>query len=192
MFPHFTSDGIVPPYVGGDPTIPATMSPYRVTMPQFVEWFGYNRARLDILGRLLDYRELLTATGVVGFQWLSGSFVEDVEKLRQRPPGDVDIVSVVHRPPNATDDTDWISFLGGASGYLFKNKEIKRVFGCDGYVIDLNDQVEDVVDLTRYWIGLFSHQRDTSFWKGMMAVELNQQMDSQARTVLQAKLATTP
>ena len=70
MFPHFTTNGVIPPFVGGDPTIPSMMSPYRVTMHQFVEWFGYSHARLAIISGLLDFRQKLIETGLSGFQWL--------------------------------------------------------------------------------------------------------------------------
>jgi hypothetical protein len=38
-----------------------------------------------------------------GFQWIDGSFVEDVEKSRGRAPGDVDIVTFAHRPASVAD-----------------------------------------------------------------------------------------
>lgn len=186
MFPHFTTDSIIPPFIGGDPTIRTMMSPYRVTMEQFVEWFGSTPARLVILNGLLDFRQRLMEMGLSGFQWLSGSFVEDIETLQQRPPGDIDVVSVISRPPDFTEDETW-SFLIGENGYLFDQEIVKEQFKCDAYWIDLNEPVEDTVDSTRYWIGLFSHQRETSLWKGMMAVELDLQQDTSARALLQSK-----
>jgi hypothetical protein len=157
-------------------------------MNQFVEWFGYTPARLAIISGLLDFRQKLIETGLSGFQWLSGSFVEDVETLRQRPPGDIDVVSVVHRPQASAEDEDWIALVQGDSAYLFDTEQIKEDFKCDTYWIDLNEPVEDIVNLTRYWIGLFSHQRESSLWKGMMAVELDLQQDNDARALLQLKI----
>lgn len=193
MIPDWTIQGIVPPFIGGDPTIPTNMSPYRTTMKAFVQRFADTPERQSIVRGLLDYRAALLSVGLTGFQWLSGSFVEKVESIRGRPPGDVDVVSLVNRPHNFTSDEKWEEFLDSEAGNLILNSEaMKEAYHCDAYAIDLNEPGIDIVNLTRYWFGLFSHQRVTSVWKGMVIVELDLEGDEEARRIITpaADLAT--
>ena len=185
MIPSLTLQGILPPFVGGDPTFPDKMSPYRSTMKAFVQRFGNSPERLNIIRGLLDYRAALVSSGLTGFQWLSGSFVEDVESIRGRPPGDIDVVSIINRPPGFVSDDKWIEFLDGEHGPLLTDSEaMKGSFHCDAYAIDMNEPAIDVVNLTRFWFGLFSHQRITSAWKGMVLVELDSRQDEEAREIM--------
>lgn len=191
MIPNATVQGILPPYIGGDPTIPNNMSPYRTTMKLFAQRFGSSPERIAIIAGLLDYRAALMDCGITGFQWLSGSFVEDVESIRGRPPQDVDVVSVIHRPPDFTSDEKWLEFLDSDKGELLTDSEaMKDSFHCDAYVIDMNEPVSDVVNVTRYWFGLFSHQRVTNAWKGMALVQLDSQQDEEARASMLAIVTT--
>ena len=49
---------------------------------------------MAILDGFLRFRELLTQAGFVsGFQWVDGSFLENVEMLENRPPNDLDVVT---------------------------------------------------------------------------------------------------
>ena len=169
------------------------MSPYRTTMREFVERFGTSPERYRIIWGLLAYRANLIACGLTGFQWLSGSFVEDVENIRGRPPKDVDVVSVINRPVSITSDEQWIEFLDGEYGvFLTDSQAMKDAFHCDAYTIDMNEPSIDIVNSTRFWFGLFSHQRVTSAWKGMVVVELDSEQDADARSIMPtlATLAT--
>lgn len=162
-------------------------------MREFVERFGTSPERNKIIWGLLSYRASLMSCGLTGFQWLSGSFVEDVESIRGRPPKDVDVVSIINRPVNIASDEKWVEFLDGEDGVLLTNSEaMKAVFHCDAYVIDMNEPSIDVVNSTRFWFGLFSHQRVTSAWKGMVVVELDSVQDAEARSIMPplATLAT--
>lgn len=174
--------GIVPPFVGGDPTIQTNMSPYFTSMQAFAQRFGDTPERQTIIEGLLDYRAALMAIGITGFQWLSGSFVEQVESIRGRPPGDVDVVSLINRPAAISSDDKWLEFLGTENGNLLINPEgMKKAYRCDAYAIDLNEPGLDIAVVTSYWYGLFSHQRETSAWKGMVVVEINSEQDAEVR-----------
>lgn len=154
-------------------------------MKEFVERFGTSRERCEILWGLLEYRANLMACGLTGFQWLSGSFVENVEFIRGRPPKDIDVISVINRPKSIESENQWEDFLDGENGVLITDAQaMKKAFHCDAYVIDMNEPVIDIVNLTRYWFGLFSHQRATSAWKGMVSVELNLQQDAEAAIIM--------
>ena len=110
----------------------------------------------------------MTDFGIVqGFQWLDGSFTEDIEKSEKRPPKDLDIVT----------------FFGGLS--IDHQKEIitefaafanprlsKRAFCLDHYPVDYCYNPNTTVEFTRYWIQLFTHNR-LGVWKGILRLELN-------------------
>ena len=183
MLPDF-KENTLPPYLGF-PTSSALMSPFSATMQEFVERFGTTLERIKLLEGLLAYRARLYAYGITGFQWLSGSFVENVEVIRNRPPGDVDVISIIYRPAGYVLDDDWNTFsTGEVDDLLFKAELMKETYQCDAYTIDMNDPALQVVDSTRFWFGLFTHQKLTDNWKGIVAVELSEQQDADARTIL--------
>jgi hypothetical protein len=67
-------------------------------MSDVVLRFGNSPERIAILDGLLSYRLALTTAGMVdGFQWLDGSFTEDVETLQRRSPNDIDVVTIASR-----------------------------------------------------------------------------------------------
>jgi hypothetical protein len=69
-------------------------------MSEVVLRYGVTAERAAILTGLLDYRAALRNVGIMdGFQWLDGSFVEDVEAIRSRPPSDIDVVTFAHPGP---------------------------------------------------------------------------------------------
>jgi hypothetical protein len=141
-------------------------------MGELVARFGGSPERKAILMGLLAYRQTLRDRGLhEGFQWIDGSFVENVEVGRGRPPADVDVVTFARRPAAMKDDAPWRTFVMG-SPELFDPRVTKKRYLCDAYFVDLDKRSEIVVEDTRYWFGLFSHQRDTSLWKGMLKVPL--------------------
>jgi hypothetical protein len=150
-------------------------------MTAVVSRFGTSAERAEILNGLLDYREALRAIGLGnGYQWLGGSFVEDVEANRSRPPKDIDLVTISYRPP--IDSNAWEQVVHANSG-LFNPMVTSQMYKCDAYFVDLNIPPHLIVSDTTYWFGLFSHQRDTSLWKGMLRVPLLSD-DDQARQFL--------
>ncbi|MFZ6686864.1 DUF6932 family protein [Undibacterium sp. SXout11W] len=172
MIPSFNASMVLPPFIGADPTTRAGMSPYKVTMLQIVERFAISPDRIAILNGLISYRAALVAAGIkIGFQWLDGSFVENVEVSRKRPPKDIDIVSIAHRPKflDPAQDQQWFN----QHSNLFDPDYTSNNFHCDAYFIDLGKRPDLIVDDTRYWFGLFSHQRETSLWKGMLQVNID-------------------
>ena len=127
--------------------------------------------RREIFRGLLAYRQALNGLGLtIGFQWLSGSFFEDIEGLESRPPRDVDVVTFCHRPPGAQTDADWDAFQV-ANAPLFDPPQIKAAFRCDAYFVDLDIVPWAVVLHTRYWFGLFAHRRG-GLWKGLLEIPL--------------------
>lgn len=184
MIPAFNISGVLPPFDSAHgPTNPAKMSPYLATMSDFVRHFATSRERVAILTGLLDYRlELTNADIVDGFQWVDGSFIENTEILRGCPPADIDIVTFARRPPTHAALTAWLSFFK-SNLHLFDKNQTKGRFKCDAYYMDLDLSPNVIVDCTRYWFGLFSHQRATYLWKGIVQIPLVSD-DAAARLLL--------
>lgn len=113
-----------------------------------------------------------------GFQWLDGSFVEDCETIRERPPTDIDIVTFAPRSAISNWDQFWPQHPE-----IFDPIRTKALFNCDAYYVDLHKLPHLIVLDTSYFNGLFSHQRDSKLWKGMLVLSL-QSDDSAARQLV--------
>ena len=176
MIPAFNASMVLPPFVGDNPGIRASMSPYKVQIFDVVKRFATSAERVALLIGLLSYRKALRQCGVVdGFQWLDGSFVEDVERVRNRAPADIDLVTFASRPAGSEgpDMQQWIT----SNGALFDPSQTKENFRCDAFFVDLRKRPDLLVQDTSYWFGLFSHQRATSLWKGMIQVPMQSNDD---------------
>lgn len=112
----------LPPHLG-DPTDPITHSPYDCTVTEVCDRFGGTKDRKRILSGFLDVREELRALGLDGFQWLDGSFVEDIEALEQRAPRDLDVVTFVTRP---AAPLDLFAALRQRGGLMLRYEEVLR------------------------------------------------------------------
>lgn len=169
MLPSFNSSGVLPPFVGEEPGERLGASPYKASISEFVAQFGYTPERRRILRGLLTFRSALRSVAIVtGFQILDGSFLEDCEQTRNRPPSDIDLVTFSHLPVPAQEAT---AFLGEHIA-LFDVAAVKKTYSCDAYFVDLAKDARYVVEDTMYWYGLFSHQRDTFMWKGLVTIPL--------------------
>lgn len=169
MLPSFNASGVLPPFTGDGPGDRQAASPYKASMSEIVAKFGYTPERRRILRGLLEFRQALRSIAIVtGFQIIDGSFLEDCEKTRSRPPSDIDLVTFSHLPVPAQEVQ---AFLGVHMG-LFNTAEVKQTYLCDAYFVDLAKDARYVVQDTMYWYGLFSHQRDTFMWKGLISTPL--------------------
>jgi hypothetical protein len=108
-----------------------------------------------------------------GFQWLDGSFVE------QKNPVDIDIVTFFYRPAHITDLQQLAAIVQG-NAPIFQRDLAKVAFKVDEFFVDLNGSPEALVAVSRYYLGLFSHRRDDSIWKGMLQVRLEDAADDAA------------
>jgi hypothetical protein len=160
------------------------MSPYETTLPRIAGKLCGSNERKEIFRGLLNYRRELSNLGFTeGFQWLSGSFMEDIETLEKRHPNDVDLVTFCHRPATAKDDAAWRAFSAANSG-LLRSQFVKPVYKCDAFFVDLDTVPKNVVNSSRYWFGLFSHRR-TGIWKGLLQIPLPvTQDDADASTLV--------
>jgi hypothetical protein len=169
MIPAFNQSGVLPPYLpGSSPTDPLAVSPYETTMLEIVQRYGTTAVRREHLNGLLGMRAALRGVGVRdAFQWVNGSFSEDIEATEQRDPGDIDVVTFGRLPTG-------LSGLSAFNAYpeIFNPVRSKDTYSCDAYFVDLALPAEAIHLHTCYWLGLFSHKRVSNLWKGMLKVAL--------------------
>lgn len=172
MIPAFNQSGVLPPFLpNSSPTDPLSVSPYETTMLEVVERFGTSTVRLSQLAGLIRMRAELRRIGVRdAFQWIDGSFSEDIESTEQRDPGDIDVVTFGRLPPDLDNTLAAVHAHPG----LFDSQEAKRQFSCDAYFVDMRLSAEAVHFHTCYWLSLFSHKRVTNLWKGMLLIPLGE------------------
>lgn len=181
--PNFTISGVLPPYLGPTATNPAAMSPYETTLARIANRLCGSDERKVIFRGLLQYRLALNGTGLTsGFQWLSGSFLEDIEAIESRAPRDVDVVTFIHRPAAVADDAAWQTFTN-THVHLFHPVQAKATYRCDAYFVDMDTEPENIVNQTRYWFGLFAHRR-TGIWKGLLQLSLAVTQDDTDASVI--------
>ena len=102
-----------------------------------------------------------------GFQWLDGSFLEDIERTEGRAPRDLDVVTFYLPPTMGFNAT-----VVASRPDLIDRAAVKGAFLLDHFFVDMQSHPEAVVEHARYWTHLFSHRRD-KLWKGMLRLELN-------------------
>lgn len=176
----WSAEGVLPPFAAAAPTGP-DRSPYRATLEDCVTRFGISTERRTILDGLLRYRAALHAAGLVsGFQWLDGSFVEDIEQLEGRAPKDVDVVTFYRRPGGKTQLD-----LMTATPDLFERTTVKSMYSVDAFPLDLGMEAERLVRRSAYWYSVWAHRRN-GVWKGFVEVDLDPSEDAAAAAALGA------
>jgi len=176
--PDWTASGVLPPI---DPLAPVSgpRSPYRSSMDDVILRFGTSTPRREILDGWLNYRKSLHSAGIVdGFQWIDGSFLEDIEMTQSRPPNDIDCVTF-YRLPFGVSDQDLIE----SEPELFVNPQVKARFKVDAYTTNLGLPANLLVSQSCYWYSVWSHRRDLN-WKGFVEVDLNPSDDPTASKLL--------
>jgi hypothetical protein len=171
--PDWTAEGWLPPLDVGNPT-GTNRAPYPVSLYDLVVRFGTTPDRCGILDGYLRHRAALHANGyLAGFQWLDGSFMEDVETLQGRPPRDMDVVSFVHAPGVADPASGDQDALDHAAA--------KARFRVDSYFVELEAvPPREVAFWSAYWYSMWAHRRNLA-WKGFLQVDLRPDDDAMAR-----------
>lgn len=179
MIPDFDIHGVVPPIRPGEAGHSPERAPYPTTMLRLCQRFGGSVERRAILSGLLSFRAALHDVGIVqGFQWINGSFSEDVERLRGRSPADVDVVTFAALG-EVTEQRERIQHAPA----LFRHAEVKSTYLVDHYLVQTDDPYDHsrakLAQHAAYWYSMWAHQRDTARWKGFVSVPL-QSDDDQA------------
>jgi len=113
---------------------------------------------------------------VQGFQWIDGSFVEDIERTERRKPNDIDIVTFHYVPYGHTEESFYHEFQD-----LFDEESIASKYAVHAHYVYLgSDQIEFVIENCTYWYSLWSHRRDR-IWKGYLQLGLANDDDNAAR-----------
>jgi hypothetical protein len=175
--------GVLPPVRPGVPGHSPDRSPYSVSLADVVDRFSTSPERNAILGGFLQLRAAFHSAGVLnGFQWVDGSFLENVELLELRPPADIDVVTYFELPPGVSE----LDFYN-ANQALFDHPHVKNSFKVDHYPQVLG-KVMDAFQIRRlsYWYSMWSHRRD-GLWKGFLQISLDPTEDSQAHQILAMK-----
>lgn len=140
-------------------------SPYLVSVFDLICRFGTSPTRCDILRGFVRLRHALFQNSFTGFQWIGGSFVEN---LTDREPNDIDVVSFIehHISPQRLKDIAYEDMLISKTGS-------KKKYCCDSYIVDVSliDDARYLINDVTYWYSIFSHTRN-NIWKGMLRLEL--------------------
>ena len=182
--PAWNAQGILPPIDLDAPTS-GNRSPYRVSLVDFVLRFGNTEPRRRIVAGLLDFRIALQAIGLVsGFQWIDGSFLENIEVLEERDPRDIDVVTFFYMPDGMNQES-----LLQTSPRLFDQHAAKEHYHVDAYFVQLNaTAIESLVDQSVYWNSVWSHRRSGQ-WKGYIHLDLAPRDDEVAKSNLTLMLS---
>lgn len=177
MIPAFNHSHVLPPYIGDSPIQAAQGSPYETTPLELVQRLGHTDARRRLLEGLFRYRGDLRSLGFSeGFQWLDGSFVEDVERSQARAPGDIDVVTFAMTPQGMSPAQ--VEALPKMYPDLFDLNRAKARYSCDAYLLRLDGSPGRLVRRAAYYFGLFSHRRSDNVWKGLLAMPLQSDDDA--------------
>jgi hypothetical protein len=177
--PGWTSGGYLPPNSRKNPAS-LERSPYLVGIFDFVTHFNTSFQRRGILKGFLEYRTTLYAGGFSkGFQWINGSFLENIEQSKQRPPRDIDVVTFAYVPDELLQ-----AEITNTIEDLFNTEIQKDKYLVDTYFVQLNCTTpERLVEMTSYWYSLWSYRRN-GIWKGFVQVDLDPEMDGQVLSQL--------
>jgi hypothetical protein len=179
--PDWNARGVLPPINPASPTS-FDRSPYQASLTDVILRYATSPNRKTILDGFLRFRAALHAAGFVqGFQWLDGSFLEDIELIEGRGPHDLDVVTFYHLAPGQTQTN-----VLAASPALFQSQATKRTYMVDAYFVQLNQSMsEPLVRDSIYWYSLWSHRKN-EVWKGYLQVDLAPVEDAAARKSLDA------
>lgn len=185
MVLNWNMAGVLPPVRPGQPGHSTDRSPYTVSLADFVDRFSTSPQRNAILQGFLHLRAAFHAAGIsTGFQWVDGSFSENVELTEARPPGDVDVVTYFELPSGISE----LDFYNSNQA-LFNHPYVKATYRVDHYPQVLGKVMDaSQIQQVSYWYSMWSHRRD-ALWKGFLQISLDPAEDSQALQILAAKVS---
>ncbi|MEW6237719.1 MAG: hypothetical protein AB1656_20225 [Candidatus Omnitrophota bacterium] len=177
--PMWNNQGVLPPINTTKPTS-TDRSPYLVSLTDLILRYTTSIERKDILLGFLRFRSVLHAVGLnIGFQWIDGSFLENVELIENRSPHDLDVVTFYFLPHGQTQQN-----LFSANPHIFTPAISKLAYQIDAYFVQLNQgRRENLVRQSAYWYSVWSHRRN-DLWKGFLQVDLSPVEDQTAQANL--------
>ena len=181
-FPKWDQNNVLPPILPNTPEGREYdllyRSPYIPTLVRFVTRFASTPERVELMSKFLDYRAALHQLEIIdGFQWINGSFVENIEQgPKNRPPGDIDVVTFYYGNKNQAQYLE-----------LFDSLITKKKFGVDADGIELGKPLDvGTAVLIGHVHSLWSHRRNDHVCKGFIQLDLDPKRDRLARHRLHA------
>lgn len=166
----WNEQGFIPPIsspTGND------RSPYKISLLDFYKRFAkISPRREELVNGLIAFRSELHSLGVSqGFMWIDGSFLEDIEKIENRPPNDIDAVIFVEQYNIDNIETIYSFFEA--------RKNIREKFHIDSYHVWMDElSPRQLIDISIYWYSMWSHTRNQQ-WKGFIQIDLNETEDQE-------------
>ena len=178
--PKWDNNKILPPIHPSTPTGQEHESlyraPYVAPLVEVVTRFATTPERVELMDKFLAYRAALHQWEIVdGFQWIDGSFVENIEQSSEsRTPRDIDVVTFFYANERNSLHRE-----------LFNPDLTNPNFNVDRYGIELGTPltVGKAVEIG-FFHTLWSHRRN-HVWKGFIQMDLDPDEDPPARSVLQ-------
>ena len=185
VIPSWNANGVIPPVSSAGPTS-AERSPYVVSLSEFVLRFATSTKRSHILSGFLRYRGRLHTAGLTtGFQWLDGSFLENIEVTETRDPNDLDVVTFFSLPVGVTQQQVQARALDAFPLTAGARASFKNTFFVDPYFVSLGSRAQLLVQQSAYRYSMWSHRRDST-WKGYLQIDLDPGEDALAAIQLKA------
>jgi hypothetical protein len=189
VIPDWNANGIIPPLSAAGPTS-AERSPYTVSLCDLILRYATSQKRVQILNGFLKYRSRLHAAGlIVGFQWLDGSFHENVEVIEARDPNDIDVVTFYDLPVGFNQLQAALLFPDVFPRTAAERLALKATLFVDAFIVSLGLPRPVLVQRSSYWYSMWSHRRDAT-WKGYLQIDLDPAEDPLA--ALQLRAPATP
>lgn len=178
--PTWNPAGVIPPVRPAMPGHSTDRSPYKTDLTTLIDRFATSSERVAILKHFMEFRAELHKAGITsGFQWLDGSFMEQVEILENRAPRDMDVVTFLDIPTGHTQGS-----LVQQHKNLFDQVHLKNTYSIDAYFAVLGQPTDKLqVKNITYWYSMWSHRRD-GLWKGFVQVDLDPAKDATAQALL--------
>lgn len=167
MIPPFNHNNVLPPYYGASPTSREAQSPYKCDILEFCHHFATSKERITILKGFINFRLKCFDMNIRhGFQWIDGSFMENVELSQHRSPNDIDVVTFVF---GMDEDTTTLICLQFPE--LLDPRQSKSLYHVDHYIVEADSNPTATIESVKYWNQLFGHNR-VGVWKGMLEIPL--------------------
>ena len=167
MIPPFNHNNVLPPYHGVNPANPDEQSPYKCTIMEFCQRFAISEQRKKILKGFIQFRLKCNEIGITeGFQWIDGSFIEDIMASDRREPNDIDVVSFLFNLtsiPNLSTE-----IINKFQEFIYPSLS-KSNYYVDHYIVEADKNPITTISAVKYWNQLFGHNRK-GIWKGMVKI----------------------
>lgn len=170
MIPEFEESGILPPYIGetGDERIKGHLSPYKCDTLELCIRFGTSKERVEILKKLILFRNKMNDENIqYGFQWLYGSFSENIEVTQNRSPEDLDLMTFYRG-----FTIEELEGLKKSFPDFFSYKKSKKKYALDHTSFFIGVSPEFTIDILSNSMQLCTHTR-SGIWKGIVRIEIN-------------------